>query len=192
MRVAFGLGDVRRIQSPVAVIGHFGQAEVENLGRSAQGDKDVCRFDIAMHDALGVRRIQRFGYINRNREQLFHLDGPIPDEMFQRLAFQVLHDNEGLVAFFADVINGADVGMVQGGRCLGLSPEASEGGRVAGDVFRKKLQSDKTMQAGVFSFVNHAHPATAELLDHPVVRDVLADHFAHGEVECNARRQNFG
>ena len=45
------------------------------------------------------------------------------------------------------------------------------------------------MQARVFGLVNHAHPATAELLDHPVVRDVLTDHFAHEEVARNARSQ---
>jgi hypothetical protein len=32
------------------------------------------------------------------------------------------------------------------------------------------------MQASVFGFVNHAHPAASELLDDPVVGNGLADH----------------
>jgi hypothetical protein len=32
------------------------------------------------------------------------------------------------------------------------------------------------MQPGVFGFVNHTHPATAEFLNNTIVRDGLANH----------------
>ena len=187
-----GLGHVRGIKRPVSFVRHLGQPKVENLGGSARGHKNVRRLDVAMHDALGVRGIQRFGHVNADREQRLHLQRPVADEMFQGLAFQVLHDNEGLVALFPDVVNSADVGMIERGRRLRLAAEAGESGGVAGNVFGKELQGNKAMQARVFSLVNHAHPATTELLDHPVVRDVLADHFAHEEIARNARRQTSG
>ena len=145
-----------------------------------------------MDDAFGVGGIESFGHVNADREQRLHLQRPVADEMFQRLAFQVLHDNEGLVALFPDVMNSADVGMIQGGCRLRFAAEAGESGGVAGNVFRKELESNEAMQARVFGLVNHAHPATTKLLDHPVVRDVLADHFAHEEIARNARRQTSG
>ena len=37
-------------------------------------------------------------------------------------------------------------------------------------------QRDETMEAGVFSFVNDSHPATAEFFDDSVVRDSLTNH----------------
>ena len=189
---ALGLGHVRRVESPTPILRHLGQTKVENLGRPARGDKDVRRLDVAVHDAFGVCRIERLGDIDPDGEQLLDLQRPIADEMFQRLAFQVLHDDEGLVALFPNVMDGADVGMIQCGCGLGLAPEAAERRGVAGDIFGKEFQGNKTVEAGVFGFVNHTHPATAELLDHPVVRDVLADHFAHGEVAPQRPRQNSG
>ncbi len=189
---ALGLGHVRRVESPARVICHLGQTEVENLGGSARGHKDICRLDVAVDDALGMRGIERLGDVNADREQLLHLQRTIADEMLQRLAFQILHDDVGLIAFFADVINGADVGMIQGRRGLGLTPEAAERCGVASDIFRKEFQGDETMQARVFGLVNHAHPATTELLDHSVVRDVLADHFAHEMAARQRPSQNSG
>src|SRR5262249_50781109 len=46
---------------------------------------------------------------------------------------------------------------------------------VAGDVFRQEFQGHKATEAGVFGFVDDAHPAAAELIDNAVVGDDLAD-----------------
>jgi hypothetical protein len=47
---------------------------------------------------------------------------------------------------------------------------------VTGNVFWQELQGDKSVQPGVFSLVNDAHPAAPQLFDDAVVRDGLADH----------------
>ena len=44
------------------------QTEVQNLGFTARGDEDVCGLDIAMDDALLVRRFQRIGDLNREAQ----------------------------------------------------------------------------------------------------------------------------
>ncbi len=48
------------------------------------------------------------------------------DAMLQRHAVQKLHDDEGLPLFFADFVDGADVGMVQGGSGLRFALEAAQ------------------------------------------------------------------
>jgi hypothetical protein len=40
---------------------------------------------------------------------------------------------------FADVMNGADIRMVESGGGLGFALEAGEGLRVVGEIFREKL-----------------------------------------------------
>jgi len=44
------------------------QPKVENLGVAALGRKDVGRFDVAMDDAFRVRRIQRIGDLDGQRQ----------------------------------------------------------------------------------------------------------------------------
>jgi len=92
------------------------------------------------------------------------------------------HDNEGpsprLINDFANVVDGADVGMVEGGGSAGFALEALE--RLA--IFRKflgqKLQGNASAEPGVFGLIHHAHTAATELLD-DVVGDGLADHGAN-------------
>ena len=96
--------------------------------------------------------------------------------MLERLTIQKLHRDKCLGILFADVIDGADVGVIQGRRSLRLATEAAEALGIARDFVRQKLQGDETVQARVLGLVNHTHAAAAELLDDAVMRDGLVDH----------------
>ena len=76
---------------------------------------------------------------------------------------------------FANVIDGADVGMIERGGGLGFAPEALQGLRVAGDVFRKKFQRDEAAEAGVLGLIDHAHTAAAKLFEDAVMGNGLTD-----------------
>ena len=52
---------------------------------------------------------------------------PPGDALLQRGALQVLHDDEGAAVLLADVVNRADVGVIQGGGGAGLAPETVQG-----------------------------------------------------------------
>src|SRR5215472_2778318 len=55
----------------------------------------------------------------RYLEQRFEFHGPtLRNDVLQRSAFQKFHSDERSAIFLADVINGADVGVVQCGRRL--------------------------------------------------------------------------
>ena len=107
--------------------------------------------------------------------------------MLQRHPVQKLHDDERLAVLLADVINRADVGMVQGGSCLGLAPETLQSVAVLGYIFGQELQAYKTVESAVLGLVHHTHPAAAQFLDDAVVRDGLSDHF-EGNSSLRRRR----
>ena len=158
---------------------HFGQAEVENLAVAALGHENIGRLDVAMNDALGVRRIQRIGDLDGDGTAAVPISSGLPAmRCFQRRAFQKLHGDEGVAVVLADVVNRADVGMIQRRRGLRLALKTSERLRIARHVIRKELQRDEAVQPGVFGLVDHTHAAAAELLDDAVVRDGWLDHPA--------------
>jgi len=59
--------------------------------------------------------------------------------VLQRHAVQKLHGDERLAVAFVDFVDCADVGMVEGGSCLGLTPETLQCLAISGHVFREKL-----------------------------------------------------
>ena len=81
-----------------------------------------------------------------------------------------------MAVLLPDLMNRADIRMVESRGCLRLPLETSQRLGVSGDLVRQELQGDKTMQSGVLGLVHHTHAAATELLDDSVVRDGLADH----------------
>ena len=96
--------------------------------------------------------------------------------MLEGGAFQELHHDVGLALLLTDIVNGADVGMVQGRGGLSFPLETSQGLRIARHLIWEELQGDEAVQAGVFGLIDDAHPPAPELPDNFVVRDRLADH----------------
>src|SRR5207253_3163435 len=88
------------------------------------------------------------------------------------------HGNESLTIFLTDVVNRANILMIQSRRRLRLALEAGQCLRVSGDFFGQKLEGNEAMQPRVLGFIHHTHTAAPELLDDAVVRDGLADHEA--------------
>ena len=102
--------------------------------------------------------------------------------MLQRHAVQKFHDDERLIPVFADLMNGANVWMVQSGSGACFTAEAFERLRILSYVLRQKLQCDKSAKLSVLGLVHHTHPAAAEFLDDAIVRDGLADHWRESYV----------
>jgi len=60
-------------------------------------------------------------------------------------AIQVLHGDEHLTVLLIDLVNGADVGVIQGGCRLRLALEAGQSLWIFGYLVRQKLQRDKSV-----------------------------------------------
>src|SRR5579863_2647014 len=120
-------------------MGNFGEAEIENFGVAAFGHEDVCGLDIAVNDAFGVGGVEGVRDFDSQVEEQVQLHGTASDEVLQSLAFEALHGDEGASVFFADVVDGADVGMVESGGGLGLATKTAERLGIFGEVVGKKF-----------------------------------------------------
>jgi len=77
---------------------------------------------------------------------------------------------------FIDVMDDANIGMVERGGRLGLALEAFEGLKVRGKLLREELEGDESVQLGVLSLIDYTHATTPELLENAIVGNGLAGH----------------
>src|SRR5262249_34521927 len=95
---------------------------------------------------------------------------------FQRLAFQHFHGDEVLTFVLVDLVDGADVWMIERGGGASLSFETLQACMFMGKLLGKELQGNEAAEAKVFSLVYHSHAASTELLQDRIVRNRFADH----------------
>src|SRR5580658_2020322 len=100
--------------------------------------------------------------------------------MLQRYSVKKLHNQERMAILLPDLVDGADIGMIECRGRLRLPLEPRQGLSVFDDVSGQKLQSDKSAEGYVLGLVDDTHAATTKLFDDPVVRDGLADHLKIG------------
>jgi hypothetical protein len=105
--------------------------------------------------------------------------------------FQAFHYDEKPTLVFADVVNGADVGMIQRRCGAGFSLKSFSGLGILRQVLGKELQGYAPAKALVLRLVNHSHSAAAQLAYDSVMGNDLLKHVAPilgGEVN----QVNFG
>src|SRR5690348_17509729 len=111
-----------------------------------------------MNDAARVRRVERVGDFDAPVEKQIERNGIARDAMLERRAFEKLHGDVRLSNFtrsFADLVDGANVGMIERRGGAGFALEAFEGLFVARNALGKKFQRDEAAKARVFSFVDN-------------------------------------
>jgi len=138
--------------------------------------KNVRRLNVAVDDPLGVGCIEGIGDFDGERERGIEVHRPALDRVLEGHAVQKLHYDVGLSVLLANVVNGADVGMIQRRGGLRFAPETAQGLRVFGYFVRQKLERNKAIQSRVLGLVHNAHAAATELLDNAVVGDGLPNH----------------
>jgi len=157
----------------------LGKTEIEHLRLAALGHKYISGFDVAMDDALNVCGIERIRDLDTEIQELLQRERLAVNVMAQGIAVDELHGDERLAVLLANVINSADVRVVEGGSGMGFSAEAFEGQRILPQIFWKKFQGDCAVEAHILSLEDHAHTASAKSFQDAVVRDGFANHREH-------------
>ena len=89
--------------------------------------EDVRRLDVAMNDARAVGGIERIGDGDAHVDERGRFEWTAREPLLQRLALEQLHHDEAPAGrVFADVVNRADVRMVEGRSCACLPLEPLE------------------------------------------------------------------
>ena len=174
--VTVGIADATAsstVPGPVCVLG---ETEIKELRLAAPGHKDVGGLDVAVDDPGRVRGVERIRNVDADVEDELVRDRLRTDSMLERLSFQELHHDELLALELADVVDRADVRMIQGRSSPRFPLKAFDRVTVLQDRFGKELERDVAAQSGVLRLVDDAHAAPTQLRDHLVVRYRLADH----------------
>jgi hypothetical protein len=143
---------------------------------AAFSHEDIGRLDVAMDNAFSVRGVESVGDFNPQVQEAFQREGLAFQAVLQRVAIQELHGDEGLFVLTADVVNGADVGMIQARGGLGLPPKSLQRTPGLSCVARQELERNQSMQPCVLGLVDDTHSTTPDLFQNTVVRNGLTDH----------------
>ena len=103
---------------------HLRQAEVENLCVSALGDENIGRLDIAVDDPFAMGRIQGVSDLDGQRENHVRVHRTVADAMLERHTVEILHDDERFAFLLINLMDGADVWVIERGRGFGFQLKA--------------------------------------------------------------------
>ena len=159
--------------------GRFRQPEIQNLDHSPPRDKDVGGFDVAMHDPGGMRGFQRVQDWNHDLEQFFVGKGSLGDALLERLALHQFHHQIRPARVISDIVNRADIGVIECGDGLRLAPESFQQGLVRGHCIRQEFHGHRAAEASVARTIDLSHTALSERpLD--LVRSHCSSEHKHG------------
>src|SRR5580704_633056 len=107
--------------------------------------------------------------------------------MLQRHPVQKLHGDERVAVLVVNLVDGADVGVIQCRGSLGFALKAAECLLVFGYIVGQELEGDKTTELHILSLIDHTHTAAAQLLDDAIVGYGLPNHWRESYVRCSGR-----
>jgi hypothetical protein len=130
-----------------------------------------------MDDRSCVQRRQRGEDAEADRQRVGGAHRPALEALREDFPFEQLHRDEQLAAVFANLVDLADVRMVDAGRGARLPPEALARSLVAPHR-RDRLERDRALEPLVARGIDHAHPALAQLVGERIMPDALGDQLA--------------
>ena len=146
-------------------IGELREPEVEHLHGPVLADADVRGLEIAVHDALLVRRFERFGDLAGDRQGLVDRHRGAGDAIGERLPFDEFHHQRLAGRQIFQTVDGGDVWMIERREHFGFALEARQPLAVGGHCGRQHLDRDLTLQPSVERAIHLAHSAGAERRD---------------------------
>ena len=106
-------GSRRRLQRWHGPGRDFGQTKIQDFRLPTFGQKKICGFQVTMNNAGRVGNFDRVRNLHSEVQKLLERDGLSLDAVLQCLPFETLHDDEQPVFVFTDVVDSADVRVVQ-------------------------------------------------------------------------------
>jgi hypothetical protein len=141
-----------------------------------------------MDDAAGVRARQPVGGLQREIEGLVRRQGAASDPCRHRLPLVARHGEENLALVGGtDLVDGADVGVVQGRGGAGLASKALPGSGIEVRD-RGELQRHAAAEDGVLGEIDDPHPSGRHAGEHGVARDGRRTRLRRGTTRSGRRQ----
>ena len=129
----------------------------------AADEHDVARLQVAVHDPGAVGAVHRRADLNGDVERLVHRElGRAAQAIFERFSLEELEDQVVELAVAADVVDRADVRIVQRGDDARLLLEAPARFGVGGQRAGQDLDGDRAIEPGVAGAIDLTHAAGAD------------------------------
>ena len=140
-----------------------------------------------MDDALLVRGRESVGKRRGDLEEPLDGKPTLGDEAVERLALGELHGQEMNTLGLLDRIHGNDAGVVEGGQCLRLAPEALESLGVRRHLRPQNLERDVAAELQVAGPEHFAHSTGAKDREDLVVANASAGLEQHRHLLAGTR-----
>src|SRR5207244_1435025 len=142
---------------------------VRDLEDAVLAQQQVLRLDVPMHEPGVVRVLQSDRRLACERGGLAGRElAPAREQVRERLAGDVLHDDERTAVVLAGVVHLHDVGMRQPRSEPRLAYEALAEVAVTGEVLREELDRNRAAELTVVREVDDGHSPVAERVLEPV------------------------
>ena len=140
---------------------HLREAEVQKLDARFR-QHDVPGLQVPMDDAVPVSRLESFGDLDSELQDLIRRERTLLQPFREALPFEQLHDEEVDAVLAADVMERADVRVGERGDRPGFPLEALAQLGIFREVTRQHLDRDGPLEPRVLGLVDLPHPARAE------------------------------
>ena len=111
-----------------------------------------------MDDAFRVCSVECIGDLDGERQNQLGVHGTPGNSVLQRHTVEKLHGDERLPVLLANVVNRANIGVIQSGRGLGFTLKTRECLRVSSNFIGKELQCDEAAKVGVLVMLGFIVP----------------------------------
>src|SRR5216684_1310875 len=123
----------RRVQN------QLGQAKVEDFDRSAARYHDICGLDVAVNNPGAVSSFQARCDLTKNAERFRQRQCSSFESLFEALALVERHRDEQLAVLLTELVNRADVRMVEGAGGPRFAQESGLGVLAGSKLSRQEL-----------------------------------------------------
>jgi hypothetical protein len=124
----------------------LGEAEVGDAHAAVLADEDVLGLDVAVHDAVVVRELQRIAQLRHEREHVARGQLALQQQVAQVGAVDELHHQEEELAGLAEVVDADDARVVQHRQRPRFAFEAFGERRVGDEVGAQHLHGDEPVE----------------------------------------------
>jgi len=111
--------------------------------------------------AAVVRFVESIGDFGADFEDLLDGESAAGNTLVEALAFDAFHDQEICPVLRADIKQGTDIGVVEGGDGFGFALEAEFTRWIGREMYRENFDSNGSLETRVASAVDFAHTTRA-------------------------------